>query len=366
VRISSSGRVVLIVAFVFASACFLGSARPAVGADLNTKAAPAASVPSLSAATYEVSVGLDGEVFPVFANYASLQKPEDRRWPTISVTVRNSSTAVLRSRIIVEVPGWSDQEIQLIDVPTGAVQTYRFAPAFLPRLYRNREISAATAAITATDMAGHVTFATTAPVRLRSVNDMYWGTDFKFAPFIASWITPHDPRVEAVLSAAKEYMPGRRLPGYERGKSEAVQERSTIQQARAIYSALKQQGVSYVKSSLTFGNNQDWSERVRMPSESLREQSANCIDGVVTYASLFENLGMDPVVVLVPGHAYVGVRLSPHSDRYLYLETAVTGRASFDVASASAQQNLERYSRSQLKVIDVADARENGIYPMPR
>ncbi len=357
----------LTIAFVFASAWFLGVAHPAIGADINTKPLPPAT-PKTSAPvpTYEVSVGLDGEVFPVFANFASLQKPDERRWATVAVTVRNSSSAPLRSRMTVQVPGWSDQEIQLIDLPAGAVQTYHFAPAFLPRLYRNQEISAATASVTATDMAGQVTFATTAPVRLRSVNDIYWGTDFKFAPFIASWITPHDPRVEAVLTAAKEYMPGRRMPGYEDGKSEAVQEKSTILQARAIFSALKRQGLSYVKSSLTFGDNKEWSERVRMPADSLRDNAANCIDGVLMYASLFENLGMDPVVVLVPGHAYVGVRLTRYSDRYLYLETALTGRARFEVATTTAERNLAHYDRSQLTFVRVADARQAGIYPMPR
>jgi hypothetical protein len=358
---------VLTIAFVFASAWFLGSARPAIGADLNSKpVAPATPTNPAPAPTYEVSVGLDGEVFPVFANYASLQDPDDRRWATVAVTVRNSGAGPLRSRMTVQVPGWSDQEIQLVDLPAGAVQTYDFAPTFLPRLYHNREISAATASITVTDMAGLVTFATTAPVRLRSVNDIYWGTDFKFATFIASWITPHEPRVEAVLTAAKEYMPSRRMPGYENGKSEAIQEKSTILQARAIFSALKRHGLSYVKSSVTFGDNKEWSERVRMPADSLRNNTANCIDGVLMYASLFENLGMDPVVVLVPGHAYVGVRLTRYSDRYLYIETALTGRATFEVATSTAERNLAHYDRSQLTFIRIADARQAGIYPMPQ
>ncbi len=35
------------------------------------------------------------------------------------------------------------------------------------------------------------------------------------------------------------------------------------------------------------------------------------------YASLFENLDMEPVVVVVPGHSYVGVRLARGGNRYL-------------------------------------------------
>jgi hypothetical protein len=129
-------------------------------------------------------------------------------------------------------------------------------------------------------------------------------------------VTPHDPQVEQLLSRAKEFMPGRRLPGYE-SEVPAVQDRSTLQQAAAIYRALQEQGVSYVKSSMTLGDHADFSERIRMPAESLGHLSANCIDGVVLYAAMFENLGMDPVIVLVPGHAYVGVRMAPNSSRYL-------------------------------------------------
>ena len=337
-------------------------AADTVAATLRTAPPPTAVQP---APTYSVSVGLDGEIFPMFANYAALQKPEQRRWGTVAVTVRNSSSVPLRNRITVEVPGWSDQEIQIAEMRAGDVRTYLFAPTFLRRLYRNREIAAATAVVNVTGMGGQELFHATVPVRLRSVEDMYWGANFKFAPFIASWVTPHDRRVEQVLSRAKELAPRRRLPGYETGKSEALVEQSTIAQAKAIYRALQQQGVSYVNSSLTLGGNKTWSERVRPPRESLRTKAANCIDGALLYAALFENLGMDALVLLVPGHAYVGVRLTPASRRYLYIETSYTGRTDFESATRAAERSLAKYSPSQMTFIRIAEARRAGIYPMP-
>ncbi len=344
----------------------LPSAAPVYSADkpdLRPAAPPPAS--RLTSATYSIEVGLEGEVYPVFANYASLQKPTDRRWGTVAVTVSNPTDQPLRNRITVEVPGWSDQEIQMAEMAAGDKRTYIFAPTFLPRFYRNSEIKAATALVTASDASGALVFQQTAPVRLRAVEDMYWGVDFKYAPFIASWVTPHDPRVEQVLAQAKEFMSGRRLPGYEDGKSEALQEQQTYQQVRAIYRALQEHGVSYVKSSMTFGGNRGWSERVRYPRESLHTRSANCIDGVLMYASLFENLDMDPVVVLIPGHAYVGVRLTRNSSKYLYVETALTGRAGFEVATQAAERGLARVPRSQITFIPIHDARQAGIFPMP-
>src|SRR6266581_3237564 len=239
--------------------------------------------------TYKVQAGVDGEVYPVFANFASLQKPQDRGWGSVAVTVTNSTDASLQNRISVQVVGWSDEEIQEVEMGAGEVRAYQFAPTFLARLYRNHEIAAATALVTVRGMGGKLLYRTTTPLRLRSVDDIYWGPKYEYAPFIASWVTPHDPWVERILSRAKEFTPGRRLPGYESSTNPALQERSTYIQAKAIYRALQTRGVSYVKSSLTFGKNVDISERVRMPHESLNGIAANCIDGTVMYAALFEN-----------------------------------------------------------------------------
>ncbi len=314
---------------------------------------------------YSVIAGIDGEIYPVFANYASLRSPDQRKWGTVAVTVNNTTAEALRGRIAVSVQGWSDQEIQLLQLLPGASHTYIFAPTFLSRFYGNHEIAAATTLVNITDLNGKPLYLQTLPVKIRSSEDMFWGSKFQYAPFIASWITPHDDRVEEILRKAKEFMPGRRLPGYEPEKSADGQEQMTYSEARAIYRALQEAGVSYVKSSMTLGGHQDTSERIRMPEVSLRDVSANCIDGVVMYASLFENLGMEPVVLLVPGHAYVGVRVSPKSSKYLYIETAITGRASFEESIAAAARGVGSYKVGETLRVSVPEARSMGVFPMP-
>jgi hypothetical protein len=316
--------------------------------------------------TFSVTAGIHGDVFPAFANYASLQSPDQRNWSVVSVKVSNSSSSEQRYRISVRVPGWSDEEIQVVNVAAASSHNFSFAPSFFPRLYSNHEIAAATAQIKITDLAGNPVYHATVPLRLRAAEDMLWGAHFEYAKFIASWVTPHDPRVEEVLTKAKELMPGRRLPGYEDWKDARGQEIETRLQAKAIYLALQRQRLSYVKSSLTFGANAGISERIRTPRESIRESSANCIDGSVLFASAFENLAMDPVIVLVPGHAYVGVKLSEKADDYLYIDSSLTGRVSFDAAVNIAQRALARYQASQIDRISIHDARQAGIYPMPQ
>jgi hypothetical protein len=271
----------------------------------------------------------------------------------------------LRQRITVKVPGWSDQEIQMAEVKAGSSHTYLFAPTFLPRFYQNHEIAAATAQVSVTDLAGHSVYETTVPVRIRSAEDMYWGSNFKYAPFIASWVTPHDLKVEGVLGRAAGLVPDHRLPGYEDWKNAVQQEQETYREARAIFIALKALGLSYVKSSTTLGDHKNLSERVRMPRVSLVHSSANCIDAAVMYASLFENLGMDATVTLVPGHAYAGVRVAHGSQKFLFIDVALTGRSTFEAAVASAQRGLARYNASSVTRVLIQQARDSGIYPMP-
>jgi len=315
--------------------------------------------------TYKIQAGIDGEIYPVFANYASLQRQSERTFGVVSVTISNSAAATIRRRVSVKVPGWSDEEIQTVELPAGATRTLVFAPAFLPRLYQNHEIIAATAQVSISDTASNSVYQTTVPVRLRSAEDIFWGNDFKYAPFIASWITPHDRLVESVLARAKQFTADHRLPGYEDWKSASQQEQATYRQAQAIFTALQRSGLSYVKSSFTLGDHKGVSERVRMPRVSLSQSSANCIDAAVMYASLFENLGMDSTVVIVPGHAYAGVRVAQGSPKFLMIDVALTGRSTFAAAVASAEAGMARHAPSTVTRVMVEQARSAGIYPMP-
>jgi hypothetical protein len=322
--------------------------------------------PTKPATFYKIQAGIEGEIYPVFANYSSLFSPDQRSFPTVTVTITNPGKENLRQRVAVTVVGWSDEEIQLSDVAPGGQRSLSFAPTFLPRFYDNREIIAATVHVTFSDISGTKKIdEITVPVHLRSAEDIYWGSGFKYAPFIASWVTPHDAMIEKTLAEAKSYTPDRRLPGYENWKSPAEQEQETFLEAKAIYDAVKKMGLSYVKSSATLGGNKSTSERVRMPRVTLNRNSGNCIDAAVLYASLFENLGMEPSVVLVPGHAYVGVRVSQGSNQFLFIDAAMTGRLSFPAAVTSANKGLAKQPASATTKILIEDARASGIFPMP-
>src|ERR1041385_6358717 len=97
---------------------------------------PPAPIHQLSP-TYKVQAGIDGEIYPVFANYASLQRQADRTFGVVSVTLSNTSPEPMSRRVSVRIPGWSDEEIQTVEIAPSVTKTMVFAPAFLPRLYQN-------------------------------------------------------------------------------------------------------------------------------------------------------------------------------------------------------------------------------------
>jgi hypothetical protein len=79
---------------------------------------------------------------------------------------------------------------------------------------------------------------------------------------------------------------------------------------------------------------------------------------------MFENLGMDTQIVLIPGHAYVGVRSSQNGSKYLYFDTVLTGRDDFEASVHAAEKGLSEHQPSEINRIDVSESRRAGIFPM--
>jgi hypothetical protein len=136
-------------------------------------------------------------------------------------------------------------------------------------------------------------------------------------------------------------------------------------QAAAVFQAMRRSGISYVSSIYTFGNYPGETQRIRMPRETLELSNANCIDVSVAFASALENVGLKPVIVIVPGHAFTGVRLGPNSPDILYLDLTVLPRGTFAMAAARAQAWLKHTPQEEVLNVDIGAARSLGVYPMP-
>ena len=83
------------------------------------------------------------------------------------------------------------------------------------------------------------------------------------------------------------------------------------------------------------------SQHVRLIEESLNNSQANCVDGSVLLASALRKIGIEPFLVLVPGHCYVGFYVDEKKENMLAIETTMLGDAYDEDEEYDAMDLLE-------------------------
>ncbi len=308
---------------------------------------------------YQLNMPGRGEIFPALAGAQAADY-----WPLATLSIANTATKPVLQVITAQVRGWSAELRQTAVVGPHEVRTFSLDPELLSQAYENGEMRAATLDVEVQDpVTGH-TFAQQKTVYLHSASDLYWGRKFANAQLLARWVTPHDDRVLKLVANAERLIPGRHMRGYNVVPGIKM-ENQVRAQVLAVFQALRQSRIGYVSSIYTFGNYPGESQRIRLPHETLELSNANCIDVSVAFASAMENLGMKPVVVIVPGHAFTGVRLGPNSQEILYLDLTVLPRGTFASAQARAREWLKKFPADQVLTVDIGAARSLGVYPMP-
>ncbi len=302
------------------------------------------------------------ELFPVIAKFLAegnrcFKIPHLVRW-----RIWNNSNQTIKITVTAEIPEWAPPVIKTVTLAPNEFKEVSQTP-FGIALLRNYSIIPATLILRA-KKEGKIIYEETRNIKIRAADEVIWSLYIPYDTeyMIAAWVTPKDPAVEKILSIAKEKLYTRSLSGY-MGDVES--------QVRAIFNAVRDIGISYVSSTLAFGQI-GFTQRVRLPRESIAQRAMNCIDGAVLFASLFENIGLEPLIILAPSHAFVGVRLFPGSQETLFIETTLVGRpeATFDTAVRVGTEEYmkllyqSRYNPNILRIIDIKKAREMGIYPL--
>ena len=298
---------------------------------------------------YLLDIPGGGEIFPALTSCAP-----PHYWPVATLLMENTSSQPVVEMVFAEIPDWSRQSVETVSLAPNETRTIQLNPELLPLAYQNSEIRPATLEVRAGIVGSAFGYNETRLVYLHSASDLFWGNRFANAQFIARWVPPHDPTVLQLVSSARNYVRRGRLAGYQLPGSSAPAVAAQVQdEARGVFEAMKHLGVSYVASISTYGKFTSHAERVRLPRETLSLSSADCLDLSVAFASAMENLGLEPVIVLVPGHAFAGVRLARGSSEILYLDLTVMPDGTF-----------QRTPKAQVNLIDIAAARSRQIYPM--
>ncbi|OGU29221.1 MAG: hypothetical protein A2057_08215 [Ignavibacteria bacterium GWA2_35_9] len=129
----------------------------------------------------------------------------------------------------------------------------------------------------------------------------------------------------------------------------------------AIYTELNNFKPIYSNETLDFGRTDyQKGQRIKYPKETLEQGRGNCIDASVLIASILEMIGLNPVIVIIPGHAFVGWETWKDSNNYEYLETTFLGYGNFQDAH---KKGMEEFSNTSEKiVVNIKKCRDEGIY----
>ena len=229
--------------------------------------------------------------------------------PLVSFNLHYLGDDYTRVRVVSFVEDYSAKSITTVELDQTTPEcTIHHLPTFFPeRLRTLNEMTRATLHIQIDDLDKTVEQENTFPIWLLPrtsatlwIKDPTTNSRIDLTNYLAAWVTPNAPKVMQLLRRAADLLEDKQIAGYQVGP------RGVETQVKAIFEALKEQGIQYINSTVCFGAGRgEMMQRIRLPGEALENRSANCIDGTVLMASVLEAATLNPGFVLVPGHAFL-------------------------------------------------------------
>lgn len=390
------------------------SRPPAPGATVDGTEPPPAprpdpgSTPQLPVVvSWAPQTGWDRELFPSFiiatANMRVPAPTDDQHTigdPSGLLGVRVvAPRAGARVRVTVTATGLMTSSSIDTMLPTAGT-SYLVSPMLqwdYDALGRIRQTRPATITI-ALEVDGHMIGTTTERVTVHSVNDCPFAivvADASGTPRIrqtwwmfAAYVNENHPYNDQIRKEALQSKIVSAFGGYQSNDPQEV-----VRQVYAIWYVLQRRGLKYSNITTTSGvGSAVRAQQVRFIDQSVDGAQANCVDGSVLLASLMREIGIDPVLVLVPGHMFVGFYTDPEHRQAMYLETtmlgsvssapsgdplgmgrALFGDSSYDSFVGAWRTATERFQEDATnltsgqpgyQLIDVGAARKMGILPI--
>lgn len=281
--------------------------------DVLTPALPPASL----------AVAIRPRMEQVYTALADLFDPNER--PLVEVELRNGAIQPRRLLVSSHIQEYSHVTETMVTLASGAVETVRQLPALRrPAVQGVTELTKAELTVSVRDLDADklvqqqslriaLLARNAAPIAVRDPHTHAW---IDMTPYLAAFVTPNAPAVLETLRKAVDRHPEQRLAGYQADVG---------LQVNALYDVLRHDiGLAYVQSIISFNPDAAaFDQRVRLPAETLRQRSANCLDAALLVASLLEACSLNPALLLSQDHAVVGWETQPGRGEWAWLETIV-------------------------------------------
>ena len=209
----------------------------------------------------------------------------------------------------------------------------------------------------------------------------HWAGIGQLPEMAAAFIQPNDPAVEHILKAAAGVLhragKSAAIDGYKHGAQRAWE------LASAVWGAVVAMRLDYALPPASFEHT---GQKVRGPSQVAESGLATCMDLALLFAACLEQAHLNPLIVFLKGHAFVGMWLRPEvfsttvvddvsalrkrvrlKELILFETTLVTQRpaASFSQACENAIKQIAEENQDAFELaVDVRRARMARIKPL--
>jgi very-short-patch-repair endonuclease len=208
-----------------------------------------------------------------------------------------------------------------------------------------------------------------------------WAGTRALPELLAAFCMPNSPVVDRLLARASSMLrasaPGLSLNGYQSKNREHA-----WKQASAIYSTIAAEDLQYSNPPASFGSD---GQKIRTPERILDTRVATCLDLVMLFAACLEQAGLNPVLLLKEGHAWVGawlveatfptalvddvqsVRKRVKSGELIVFETTVVAGGAATTLRSACKHGEDQLADDMAFscAIDVRRAREAQVRPLP-
>ncbi len=235
---------------------------------------------------------------------------------SVTVTERGSNLTKPWSALIDSPGGPASGTVQPITFDSTALADIKLDPSVMADIEEQRP-----AEILVELTAGGVKVAETRR-EIRTLAPRQWlfipGRTALSLSLLGAFIMPNDPVIGAVVAEARELLRERTgdssTPGYQLG-AERVD-----QMAEAIWDAMRARDISYSNPPASWDLE---GQKVRTPHDVLEARVGTCLDTSVVLAAALEHVGINSVICVVEGHAFLA---------YWRVETSLGTSAMTDAA----------------------------------
>ena len=211
-----------------------------------------------------------------------------------------------------------------------------------------------------------------------------WGGLSLLPEMLSAFITPNHPEIAKVIHRASQFLEkwtgNPSLDEYQSRNPDRVKK-----QMAAIFEAISESGIVYCTPPASF---EESGQRIRMCDTIFAHKIGTCLDMSLLYGSCLEAIGINPIIIVIKGHAFAGGWLinntfadSVNDDVSLLTKRTADGineialvettcmnngqNINFDSAVLSAESKLIDINNFIL-FIDVKRSRFAGIRPLPQ